>query len=414
MKSEPLKLAYTALMYVTRFHVIDFYRTVAFRAKFSKTHPSAWSLSRYGARKLFQIVAICLMFVAPAWATDDSKQPSPRVVNSDEAPQSNRDGQHDFDFNIGTWHTHIKRILNPLSGSTESYEMDGTVTVRKVWNGHAQLEEIEADGPKGHWEGLTLFLYNPESHQWSQTFANGSQGVLSTPLIGSFSDGGGELYSQDTADGKSILVRGVWSEIAPDSHRYEESYSDDGGKSWKAAFIGSLTRERKSAAAETPGSNRGDSRDRQRDFDWDIGTWKMQISRLSHPLTGSKSWFEMDGTTVNSKVWNGRANLAEVEADGAGSHLELLALRLYNAESHQWRVYFATSKVGVLSVPCIGEFKDGRGEFYDQEDLNGRSILVRFRIWPISNNTAQSEQAFSVDGGKTWETNWINKYARLE
>src|SRR6266702_6931854 len=68
------------------------------------------------------------------------------------------DGQHDFDFNIGVWHTHIKRILDPFAGSSESVELNGTVTVRKVWDGKAELEEIEADGPKGHWEGLTLFL----------------------------------------------------------------------------------------------------------------------------------------------------------------------------------------------------------------------------------------------------------------
>jgi len=338
----------------------------------------------------------------------------PQTSNTGAEQQTTRDGQHDFDFNIGVWHTHIKRILNPLAGSTESYEMDGTVTVRKVWAGRAQIEEIEADGPKGHWEGLTLFLYNPESHQWSQTFANSKQGVLSVPLVGSFTNGHGELYSQDTVEEKSILVRGVWSDITPDAHRYEESYSDDGGKTWKAAFIGSLTRDSKSATTGLSDSERPSSADsKQHDFDWDIGSWKMHISRLSHPLTGSKTWSEMDGTTVNSKVWNGRANLAEVEADGAGGHLELLALRLYNPASRQWSTNFATSKVGVLSVPCIGEFKNRRGEFYDHEDFNGRAILVRFRIWPVSGDTAQSEQAFSDDGGKTWETNWINKYTRV-
>src|ERR1700678_892530 len=75
------------------------------------------------------------------------------------------DGQHDFDFNIGVWKTHIKRVLDPLSGSTNSIELNGTVTVRKIWQGRAQLEEIEADGPDGHWEGLTLFTYNSQAKQ---------------------------------------------------------------------------------------------------------------------------------------------------------------------------------------------------------------------------------------------------------
>jgi hypothetical protein len=153
-----------------------------------------------------------------------------------------RDGQHDFDFNIGAWKTHIRRILDPLSGSAKSIELNGTVTVRKVWDGRAQLEEIEADGPNGHWEGLTLFLYNPKAHQWSQSFIDSKMGVLTTPLIGEFKDGRGELFSQDTSNDRSILVRAVWSEITPDSHHFEESYSDDGGKTWAPAFIADLTR----------------------------------------------------------------------------------------------------------------------------------------------------------------------------
>jgi hypothetical protein len=157
------------------------------------------------------------------------------------------DGQHDFDFNFGVWNSHIRRLLHPLSGSTESMELTGTVTVRKVWGGKAALEEIEADGPKGHWEGLTLFLYNPKAHQWSQSFFNSATVEPSQPLIGSFKDGRGELFSQDTLNGRTILVRGTWADITPNSHRYEESYSDDGGKTWETAFSASLTRAQTAA-----------------------------------------------------------------------------------------------------------------------------------------------------------------------
>jgi hypothetical protein len=155
-----------------------------------------------------------------------------------------RDGQHDFDFNIGVWNTRITRILDPLSGSTQSIELKGTVTVRNVWEGRGQLEEIEAEGPHGHWEGLTLFLYNPAVRQWSQTFADSKSGALKRPLIGSFADGRGELISQDTVKDRSVLIRAVWSDIRQDSHHFEESISDDGGRTWIPAFIASLTREK--------------------------------------------------------------------------------------------------------------------------------------------------------------------------
>lgn len=154
------------------------------------------------------------------------------------------DGQHDFDFNIGAWHTHIKRILDPFASRSESVELNGTVTVRKVWDGKAELEEIEADGPKGHWEGLSLFLYNPSAHQWSQSFVNSKVGALapSSTNIGEFKDGRGVLIGQDTVNGRMILVRAMWTDIKPDSHQYEESFSDDGGKTWVRSFVANLTR----------------------------------------------------------------------------------------------------------------------------------------------------------------------------
>jgi hypothetical protein len=154
-----------------------------------------------------------------------------------------RDGQRDFDFNIGSWKTHIRRLLHPLTGSDAWVELNGTVVVRKVWGGRASLEEIEADGPNGHFEGTTLFLYNPQSHQWSQTFASSDDGTLGQPSIGEFKQGRGELFDQETFNGRTILVRGVWSEITPNSHRFEQAFSDDGGKTWEPNFIANLTRE---------------------------------------------------------------------------------------------------------------------------------------------------------------------------
>jgi hypothetical protein len=154
-----------------------------------------------------------------------------------------RDGSHDFEFNLGKWHTSIRRYADPFDAPGSFVKLEGTVSVRPVWNGRAFLEEIEADGPKGHLEGLTLFLYNPQSGQWSQNYANAAQGHFdSAPTIGSKHGDSIELYSQDTLDGRAILVRGTWADIRPDSHSYTEAYSDDGGKSWKPAFEAKLTR----------------------------------------------------------------------------------------------------------------------------------------------------------------------------
>jgi len=162
-------------------------------------------------------------------------------LNSDAS--KTRDGQHDFDFNIGTWNTHIKRLQHPLTGSNTWVELEGTVVVRKVWNGRAQIEEIEADGPTGHFEGLTLFLYNPQSHQWSQNFASSGGGTLSVPTVGEFKNGRGEFFDQEPFNDRTILVRVVWSNVTPNSHQFEQSFSDDGGRTWKPNFVATLTRK---------------------------------------------------------------------------------------------------------------------------------------------------------------------------
>jgi hypothetical protein len=156
------------------------------------------------------------------------------------------------------------------------------------------------------------------------------------------------------------------------------------------------------------------ARDGQHDFDFEIGTWKTHLRRLVHPLTGSTTWVEYEGTSVVRKVWNGRANLLELVADGATGHFEGLNLRLYNPDSRQWSLNFANRNSGTLSQPTIGEFKNGRGEFFDQETLNGRAILVRFVISDITPNSCRFEQAFSGDGGKTWEVNWIATDTRVK
>jgi hypothetical protein len=179
-------------------------------------------------------VALCLHMLG---------QPASGPAKS--APQgksSERDGQHDFDFEIGTWKTHLKRLVHPLTGSTTWVEYEGTTVARKVWNGRANLLELEADGPAGHFQGLNLRLYNPESHQWSLNFANSSSGILGQPTIGAFKNGRGEFYDQETFDGRAILVRFVISDITSDSCRFEQAFSDDGGKTWEVNWIATDTR----------------------------------------------------------------------------------------------------------------------------------------------------------------------------
>jgi len=189
------------------------------------------------AATLILASALLLLFALPAKSAPTPKSSATKPIQANQ-----HDGQHDFDFHFGNWHTHIRRLQHPLTGATSWYEMDGTLKVNKLWDGRGNIEELEVDGPNGHFEGLSLFLYNPQSHQWGEYFANAKSGTLGVPLVGEFRNGRGEFYDQEDFNGRSILVRAIWSDITPDSHHFEQSFSDDGGKTWEPNFTASLTR----------------------------------------------------------------------------------------------------------------------------------------------------------------------------
>ena len=149
------------------------------------------------------------------------------------------------------------------------------------------------------------------------------------------------------------------------------------------------------------------------DFDFEFGTWKTHVRRLLHPLSGATQWAEYDGTSIVHRFLDGRANLVELSVAGPAGKIEGLSLRLYNPQARQWTLNFANIAAGVLNVPTVGGFHDGRGEFYDQETLDGRAIFVRFVIACATRDECRFEQAFSADGGRTWETNWIATDTRV-
>ena len=148
-----------------------------------------------------------------------------------------RDGPHDFDFEIGSWKIHLKRLMNPLTSSTTWVEFDGTSVTRKLWDGHANIEEFNVDSPTGHIQGLTLRTYNPESGQWSLHWANSKDGILGPPTIGDFKNGVGEFYDQEICDGRHIYSRFIWSKITADARQWEQAFSADGGKTWETNWI---------------------------------------------------------------------------------------------------------------------------------------------------------------------------------
>ena len=333
-----------------------------------------------------------------------------------------RDGQHDFDFIFGRWKIHLKRRVQSSTGSDTWTEFDGYGLYRKIWGGRANLNDFEADSPTGHVEGLTLRTYNPESHQWSLYWASSQDGILGAPEIGGFHDGQGEFYAQDTVNGKTIFIRYVWSKITAKSVHFEQAFSADGGRRWDVNWISDMVRVSdepdstpwpvKASPAAAPTASTAHSG--QHDFDPLVGSWKYRLKRRTNPLTGSANWVEMTGTGICYPLWSGAAQLDTLLVDGPSGRIEGLTLRLYNPKSRQWRLYWANSKDGLVTVPQVGEFSNGHGEFYAQDTLDDKSIFIRYDWTALASQSPHFEQAFSPDGGKTWGVNWITDQTRSD
>lgn len=177
-----------------------------------------------------------------------------------------------------------------------------------------------------------------------------------------------------------------------------------------ATAAGTWAQQGEAASPKAPAA----LRDGQHDFDFEIGKWKIHLKRMLHPLTGSSEWVEFDGTSTTRALWDGRANIEEFETTNGKDRVEGMTLRLYDPKAHQWSLYWANGRLGQLALPAtVGEFKNGVGEFFDEEPINGRQVLVRYQWSQITPNSAHFEQAFSDDGGKTWEVNWITDQVRV-
>jgi hypothetical protein len=256
---------------------------------------------------------------------------------------------------------------------------------------------------------LTLFLYDPRAGQWSQQFASSTDGVMQEPVYGEFENGRGVFYGWSGSGGRKILERDIWSDIEPDSYHFEIASSADGGKTWVTRFIAQLTRLKKAPDYDTPHAAGSGP---EGDFDFNMGSWKTAIRAVTSPLSSPGSWSALHGTHVVYRVWDDWADIGQLEVDGPGGHIEYMALRLYDRQSQQWRVYFANGKAGTLEQPMVGQFEDGVGTFVGLDEMDGKTVLIR-NVW--SGITAQSchqDWAISVDGGKTWVPTWISEDTR--
>jgi hypothetical protein len=308
---------------------------------------------------------------------------------------------NDFDFNFGAWHTHIKRLVHASGSADRWLTYDGTVTVRPVWGGAANVEEIEADGPS-HLEFLNVRMYNAKSHQWSLNGASSAEGTLEAPMYGAFSGGRGVFYDQEQDDGHTVIVRQTFFDITPNAYDFEQAFSSDGGATWKANFVAHLVRVSRTASSEGSRS----VADTSHDFDFNYGTWSTHITTYAPSATYT-------GTVAVRKIWNGRALMEEIKAGNAAGGFEGLTLFLYNPQTREWSQTFAGKDDASFEPSMIGTFKDGCGTLVSFPVANAGEMQFVREVWSsIAANTHHFEIQYSADG-KTWRPSFVANLRRI-
>ena len=190
--------------------------------------------------KSCSLALFALLLLGVALAVPLHSQTSDNPAN---LPQ--RDGSHDFDFLIGDWTAHVRRLPDRLNNSNVWVEYDGISNHKKLLDSNANFEEFDVTSrdKKLRIKAQTLRLYNPETRQWSIYLVNLDKGTIDLPpVVGGFTGNRGEFFDQEPYKGRAILVRYLWLNISPKSARMEQSFSPDGGKTWEVNWIWELSR----------------------------------------------------------------------------------------------------------------------------------------------------------------------------
>lgn len=195
-------------------------------------------MKRFNTALVVAAFAVVMSFTVTASASEDTPKPMQGTANLT--------GLHDFDFLVGNWQVHHRKLKDRLVNSHDWAEFDGTLSVHKLMDGFGNVSDNWFNIPGGAYRGVGLRSYNQKTGQWAIWWLDGRDpfGTLDPPVIGRFMtvNGVGAFYSDEMLRGKPIKVRLTWSHITPTSAHWEQAFSPDGGKTWETNWISDFKR----------------------------------------------------------------------------------------------------------------------------------------------------------------------------
>jgi hypothetical protein len=176
-----------------------------------------------------------LVFGVSLWAATQSFRTGDAMTQTD-SPVS---GLHDFDFLVGRWYVHHRRLREMLSDRREWVEFEGTSIVQKVLGGYGIVDDNVIEFPDGAYRGAGLKSFDAQSGQWSIWWLDSRSplGPLDPPVRGGFENGTGMFFADEIFKGRPIRVRLTWSAITPTTCHWEQAFSTDGGASWETNWV---------------------------------------------------------------------------------------------------------------------------------------------------------------------------------
>jgi hypothetical protein len=336
-----------------------------------------------------------------------------------------RDGSHDFDFLYRAWLVQNRRLEGPVLGSHDWANFDSTDEARPLPGGmDGDIDFFRASYPQKGFVGVTIRLYDRVTGLWRIYWIDNvhSHGDPGAPNVGRWQGNVGIFDASLTIQGKPAIDRYIWTRFGDHAKvpaRFEESISVDGGATWKLTYAADLIRSAPLAAFSRSADEQNlqaaaaNVRDGSHDFDFEYGKWRMPNHRLVKRLAGSHDWADFVSCDEGWPLPGGIGDM-DVFRTSYWPNFVGMTLRTYDPQTGLWRLYWFDNHFshGVVQPPVIGKFQGNVGVFEGKDTYDGKPIVARF-IWTVnpkgSKVVATWQQAFSTDGGKTWEVNWRNE-----
>jgi hypothetical protein len=198
-------------------------------------------VSIYHRSVMIALLSLCL--AASGQLPAQSRQDSGPGMNQTESAVT---GLHDFDFLVGKWLAHHRRLKKRLAGDHEWVEFGGTLSNQSLMGGYSNADDTALDVPGAPYRGLALRSFDSKTQRWSIWWLDGRtpSAPLDPPMIGGFHNGVGTFYGDDTVRGKQVRARFIWSNITPTTCHWEQADSPDEGKTWETNWVQDITRAR--------------------------------------------------------------------------------------------------------------------------------------------------------------------------